>query len=238
MEPIGLAGHCNSLLWLSSSPHFESFIKAYLQLKGLFMAVGCSTRQKHLSIVFAQYLRTTAEEAWSLNIPVREERTRLEGMGGLTSSDSVRTRTMIKCCKGSLKELYVHTYRVVVAWVWWEALWLSVRIVSLADLRLGRPRHRPVLQGRVSGCERREVMGMKGAGRQDVWGISADFTTVRELKKIVCVFILVQVTESDLGLGVVPVLVLLSLHHDPENSLGCVHSRGYIHFVSIYSNRG
>lgn len=66
--------------------------------------------QKYLTVLIAHYLRTTAQEAWSPNIPAREERTKLEGMGGIVSSTSVRRRTMIECRKGSAM-LYVHLYK-------------------------------------------------------------------------------------------------------------------------------
>lgn len=81
-----------------------------------FMVGGYQTKVL-LSVALARYLRTAVEEALSLNIPAREERTRLEGMGGIPSSASVRRRTMMECRRGSVRELCVYTYKgLVAAW--------------------------------------------------------------------------------------------------------------------------
>lgn len=78
--------------------------------KGVFADVA-DVRQKYLSEGLARYLRTTAEEALSPNIPAREERATLEGMGGIASSTSLMRRTMTECRIGSVRVLYVHAYR-------------------------------------------------------------------------------------------------------------------------------
>lgn len=89
---------------------------------------------------------------------------------------------MIECRRGSARELYVHTSTEAGSRQGcWEALWLSVGIVSLADYKTqvwrfgagqtlaeASPARLP-----VSGCERQEVKGIRVAETQDVLGISA-----------------------------------------------------------------